>query len=473
MKLKKLKIPKDDQRYLLYRKINTVKDLVTYPKIDNDIKKYKAKGMYSHIVNIVESLKKDNANQIRRASYALFLWLKHDIVRLAQHQNEDNINYSIKDKYGIFLPNTVRYFLKKGLENHHIIDCGVVNNQHEFIGTIKGYIETLPLPQYQEKLRKYLIEGKTTRDLAKEYNISFQAISVQLKRVLPVNEYLFENQFAILFTKTNISQEEFYKLFPEAFNDTYFIIKNMLRGKNEKDKNRLSIYSHMNDTSIPFSIRQRIINLYQKDNLVELQNGDIIKTQNISIMKYILVKYYSDKLFTKNDLLEKYNEIIKYLLEEKKINIKPYSLKSNYINTFLLNKPYILLNKNNQFRYVDTNKIDCNKVLSLCNLSQFKDVAISTKIIFNQHPEEFKSLNLNNYYELYFYLKKKVKNHKNISFVRVPHINFGKGNLISQIKRMKLENPSWSKSQLAREIELNYGFDKNTISANYLAKNEV
>ena len=150
MKLNHLKIPSHDKKYYNYRNLDTLKDLMTYQRLDSDIEKYKNKGTYTYLFNIVEGLKKDNANQIRKASYKLFLYLKHDVIRLARHQNEDGINQSIKEEYGIFLPNVVRYFLKKSLAEYYIIDCGIVENQHEFIGTVIGYIETFPNKEYQD-----------------------------------------------------------------------------------------------------------------------------------------------------------------------------------------------------------------------------------------------------------------------------------------------------------------------------------
>lgn len=467
LKIKTLKIPQKDIKYITYRKIHTVKELMTYPKLERDMEKYKIKGTYTSIVNIVESLKKDNANQIRRASYALYLWLRHDIIKLSQHKNEDEINFLINDKYGIFLPNTVRYFLKKELETNRIIDCGVFNNRHEFIGTLKGYIETIPNIDYQKKLTEYVIEGKTTREMAQSRNISFQAIALQLQRILPTNENLFENQFFSLFKKTNISKEQFYKIFPELPSDTYDLIKNILRSKKGKSSH-YNIFSCINDEEIPSFIRERINKLYQEENVVTLENGDRIKIQNSSIVKYILAKYFNNKVFRKEDFVKRYYEITDYLLANN-IKIKPYSIKkSNASSFFLANHPYILLTQNNRFRYVNTESIDYDKVLELCKLSQFKNISISSKLIYDQHPQEFYDLNLQNHYELYAYLKKKITTNPNIVFVRNPHIIFGKGDLLSQIKKIKKEHPSWIRAKVAKEMEKRYGFETKTISSNYL-----
>lgn len=468
MKLNYLKIPSHDQKYYNYRNLDTLKDLMTYQRLDSDIEKYKSKGTYTYLFNIVESLKKDNANQIRKASYKLFLYLKHDVIRLARHQNEDNINQSIKEEYGIFLPNVVRYFLKKSLAEYYIIDCGIVENQHEFIGTVIGYIETFPNKEYQDLLREYVLKGRTTREIATKTNVSFQAISDKLKKILPTNELLLEIQYIPLIKYMRISEKEFYKIFPNESKQTFIILSNLVkRGKNNTKK----ITDIIEDNNISYSIRKQVFSYYQNENTFKLNNGDIITLQSDSIIKYIVVKFFSSSIFSSEDIFKKYQEIIQEIKENSEKS-KRYYINQHSFKTLLLKNSFVLPTKNNRYRYENIDELDKEKIIEECELFNYKNIEISSRLIYEKKKELFDSLRIKNHYELYFFLKKTIDSQKyNIVFKKAPHLIFGNGDLKQQIKQIKKENPNILPKEFVTLLEKRYGISPRTAYANYLKEN--
>ena len=346
-----------------------------------------------------------------------------------------------------------------------MIDCGIVDKQHEFIGTVTGYIETFPNKEYQNLLREYVIEGKTTREIASETNISFQAVSDKLKKVLPTKELLLETQYLHLMKNVKISQEEFYKIFPNESKQTFIILSHLTkRGRISKRK----IVDVINDSEIPYFIKKQLFSYYQKENTFKLENGDIIKLQNNSILKYIVIKYFHSSTFSSNDIFEKYQEIVKEI-KEKESNIKEYAPNRSGFKVFLFKNPVILPTNINQYRYVNIASMDKESIIKECELYKYKDIEISAKLIYDKKQDVFNSLGIKNHYELYFFLKKSINPQDyNIVFKKAPHFIFGNGNLKKQVEETIKNNPTLSTKELSLLLEEKYGISPQTSCANYL-----
>lgn len=139
----------------------------------------------------------------------------------------------------------------------------------------------------------------------------------------------------------------------------------------------------------------------------------------------------------------------------------------------LFKESYIITSGGHTLRYYETDREDWLAAAQKMGLEDFHNVEISARLIFRDHPELMKRLDIRDAYELHNILRKtegqwNEGNRLQVRFGRSPMIAFGQADRAQQMIRLMEELAPISKDGLAAAYSARYGDAVPTILANAL-----
>lgn len=219
----------------------------------------------------------------------------------------------------------------------------------------------------------------------------------------------------------------------------------------------------LNDDKASTELKKSIRN-EQLEGKIEIGNK-LISISKTSIIDYVLEEFGEDILHV-NEL----SEIINLFLEDLGLDIEGFNIDIRYIEERLSDISNAVSRGKKYYRYYNYNEYDWDLFYEKINFEEWKNVEISTLILFKYHPSLMKSYNIKHENELHNIIRrtKENRNNLNIKLNRMPTISIGNVNREQQVKDLMFEYAPLYVDEFVHLYYEKFGIKEQTVKANYL-----
>lgn len=200
-------------------------------------------------------------------------------------------------------------------------------------------------------------------------------------------------------------------------------------------------------------------------------DGHLVLRQRRALLKFLAREHCSTKTLP----LQAFHRIYQACLESLGLQDDPaFDFPGDRaFEANLFKESYIITSGGHTLRYYETDREDWLEDARKMGLEDFHNVEISARLIFRDHPELMKRLDIHDAYELHNILRKTESqwnegNRLQVRFGRSPMIAFGQADRAQQMVRLMEELAPISKDALAAAYSARYGDAVPTILANAL-----
>lgn len=331
---------------------------------------------------------------------------------------------------------------------------------------MEDWIETLP-----DKFRKtvYLrLHGMTLEEVGDKLGVTRERVRQVCNKAYENKPALYEDAYRDLYEKYDISEEAFTFITKESV-ETYQYLDGVYR------KGKTNIELLMEDEDYPEKLRLRVEKYIYRDYVK--MGGERFPLKRDSIVSYC-VRRYAKKKITFSSFKEKLDwtcsEIIKNntkLVSRKQIAEKDLYYPEPTLRNKLSAPNYrqALWNLHESFRAYDVNSVDIEELSIKLGLPLYKDIEISTKLLYDKHRNLMKEMDIRDEYELHSLLKKRLPEVTGlvVDVQRMPLITFGTSDRKAQLLKTLQRLSPTTKDELAEEYSNEYGLEPITVKANY------
>lgn len=294
-------------------------------------------------------------------------------------------------------------------------------------------------PSFYQKMEEFCVKDSDTRraevvrrraegmrldELGQIYGLTRERIRQMESRLFQSvtkkwPSFFDEDQFAELYQRYDIEKELLLILVKNSLPTAYYLRTRYTPGS-------LSVESALSDASISIEIRKTIESWIYRNHL--RIDGRLIPAERTELELVVLRKFFPDGVDV-DDFFTQYDLFVSSLpISEERLNkLLVGDEKRRSRENKLSKSKYILSSQNRYIRYYDVNSGDYETLLGVLNLSQYKNVELSTLKFFSAYPELMKQYDIRNEYELHNLLKKVLEeqNRWNVEFSKMPTLRFG------------------------------------------------
>lgn len=363
--------------------------------------------------------------------------------------------------------NEIRYTLPNHLKQSVVIENIIAKLVNENIiehvddkfrrwyPNLKEYLDTL-----ENKRTKYILlercKGSTLQSIAEELDITREWVRQIESKFISKIPRLREDDFKELYEMYDWTPEIFKYLYNED-DLTYGYLK--LR----YEKGSKNIEEILQNQEISFEVRKKAEQIIFREYIII--GSSKIKKERSEIVDYILRTYCKDEVTIK-DMFDLYD----MFLEDYGLNLNDeFKYPERYFESSLSNSNKVLWKYKKRLRYYDLNQIEETKLIKRLNLEKYKNVEYSALKLFNDYKDIMDELDIRDEYELHNLMKKVITKdcELDITFSRMPIIEFGKPDRDEQVLEVLLQTAPISSQEFAKEYERIYGVKSETVLANY------
>lgn len=200
-------------------------------------------------------------------------------------------------------------------------------------------------------------------------------------------------------------------------------------------------------------------------------DGHLVLRQRRALLKFLAREHCSHQTLS----LQAFHSIYQACLESLGLQDDPaFDFPGDRaFEANLFKESYIITSGGHTLRYYETDREAWLDAARKMGLEDFHNVEISARLIFQDHPELMKRLDIHDAYELHNILRKTESqwnegNRLQVRFGRSPMIAFGQADRAEQMIRLMEELAPISKDALAAAYSARYGDAVPTILANAL-----
>ena len=308
------------------------------------------------------------------------------------------------------------------------------------------------------QILQFRTEGESLQDIGDLFELTrerVRQIAAKLVRRFPL---LFEDYFSEPYQYFHMLKPQFIRAFPEIAEEGYeFLSIRYPRGKVELTSSSIDDYTGL-----------------WKDRLTEFlreeEERDDKKTVSKTEMVMRVLIANSDNPLSMEDFETEYYSYIQrkgFPLDRLKINIRT-------VGNHLRNAKGIVFNRDNKVRYCAA---DPQIVWSAVNFAQYKNMVISSELIFRDYPDVMDELDIRDGYELFYVIKASLSNWDSTRFPircrRVPVIIMGEASEEEQAIKLLTEISPVSYFDYYEAYEERYGLRKESAQGNPTIANAV
>lgn len=335
-------------------------------------------------------------------------------------------------------------------------------------------LDSMPDDLYKVQLKERL-SGVSLPDIAKEYGITTERARQRIQKMFyktiraAIKTYhhsTFKEDRHALFYKRYGGDKKFWMNYMGVPIEEYMYLRTREGAK------ALDLIGADEDTDLTEHERACVDNYYADNGKLFIE-GEWVKPTKLGAMESLLPILAKDKV-AYEEFSEKYN---KYMEEHDLAKPRLMSEEGDTVSetNFLSRLNTVLWTSGRNLRYYDIPNSDWKKFAEELRLPLYRDVVISTELLFRENPKLMKKFDIRDKYELHNYLKKLFNLgyldayiQPGTVFRRQPHISFGGRSIHDQIAEYvdqseELENVS---RYIEGFSEL-YGFDPATIEGVY------
>lgn len=273
-------------------------------------------------------------------------------------------------------------------------------------------------------------------------------ILVQMTQKLPL---MYEDYFREPYEYFKFTKEEFCKAFPSCGEIGYeYLFIKYKKGDIELTEEALCGYGGC------FSER---LKLFCKEETIRRDKVKVSKTEMI----YRVLLSNSDKSMSIEEFEDKYYDYI----ERRNYPRERLSINMRTVINHLRNAKYIVFDRNNYVRYCEA---DSEIIWKMIDFSQYKNMVISTELIYKDYVELMDELDIRDGYELFYVIKSSIEKWNNSLFEincrRVPVIVMGDGDEERQALQLLKEISPIEFQDYYEAYEGRFGIRKETAQGN-------
>jgi DNA-directed RNA polymerase, alpha subunit/40 kD subunit len=348
---------------------------------------------------------------------------------------------------------------------HHIINEMLDNRLIDY--TVNGYIQiksksvneyTLILKTEKEKeLFLGRLHGVTLEELGEKYGLTRERVRQIVAKIIKMKPKLKEDYYKEVFTKYDMSKEEFCFGFDEVETTYNYLMITYTKGSN-------NLEDLIDDIEFPIHFRKSAEKIVYRNYISA--GDERIKCNRPELVNYV-VRTYCREDTDFESFIEFYNMFIEdYNLEKNEkviLNNRTYENK-------LPESRNVLWKQWKKFRYYKIDDRDYDELLQTLSFDQYHDIEFSAYKFYRDYPELMSCYDIHDEYELHNLLKKIFKDMNNnyINFKRMPMIEFGNAERDNQVLDLLLKYAPVSNIDLATAYEEEYGVRTETVLANLL-----
>lgn len=319
------------------------------------------------------------------------------------------------------------------------------NETYEIIlPSVVDYIKTAKDAKIKDILERKIIKGQTLEEIGLAYNISRErARQLIFKNFNEKTELLdfAEDKYAFIYQKYSFKKEQAKLIFGDV-SASYFATV--------YDSGKTDLEDCLDDKYIPQNIRRKI----QKEIIYK----DYIYVGKEYVRKYRpeLIRYYIKRFCLEDTEVDVFIKNYHDFWHQRGIKDELCTIEDRTFQNRMMKN--VLYKYPRTFRFYDFDKYDFTDLLDTLNLSQYENVMVSTAKFVKDFPKIKKKYDIRDEYELHSLLRTLLENKdKNITFHRMPTIEFGKANVDNQVVDLLNENAPISPEKLSLLYEERYG----------------
>ena len=290
------------------------------------------------------------------------------------------------------------------------------------------YLDKLNIAQYLRSHesdydpRKYdffvrRLSGESLQEIGDIFDLSRERVRQVLGKMAQKLPNLYEDYYRFPYEYFKFSKGEFCNAFPECGSIGYeYLSIRYKRGKKLIDEKSVEKYT---------GIFKERMSEYLKEEVLRQDKRHVTRTE----MVYRVLMSNSDRAMTMDEFQKEYNDYLSrrnYPQDRLKINIRT-------VSNHLRNSPHVVFDKDNRIRYCE---VDARIIWNNINFNQYRNMIISTELIYRDYIELMEELDIRDGYELFYVIKSSLDNWDNkdfeISCRRVPVMVLGDGDEAKQ-----------------------------------------
>lgn len=273
-------------------------------------------------------------------------------------------------------------------------------------------------------------------------------ILVQTAKKMPL---MYEDYFSEPYEYFKLTKEEFCNAFPSCGETGYeYLFIKYKKGDMEITPDNLENYKGH------FSER---MNIFCSEELIRKDKQTVSKTE----MVYRVLLSNSDKSMSMEDFEKEYYAY----LERRNYPLERLTINQRTVSNHLRNAKHVVFDKNNFVRYC---KAEPKVIWEKIDFTQYKDLVISTELIYKDYAELMDELDIRDGYELFYVIKSSMENWNNSLFKmncrRVPVIVMGEGSEESQAIQLLKEISPVDLQDYYEAYEERFGVRKESVQGN-------
>lgn len=305
------------------------------------------------------------------------------------------------------------------------------------------------------ELMKLRLEGKTLEEIGNAIGVTRERVRQLVKKVTSNTKQIFkEDENAYWFSNYNLDKKQYEWLFEDSL---YYYLSNRY------EKGTKSWKDILNDEKASVKLKKKVRDELLKGKIV-IDNKLIPKTR-ISIIDYVLEEFGKETLHI-NDLLE----IINLFLEEQRLDKEVFNIDIRYLENRLSDTSNAVSRGKKYYRYYAYDEYDWDLFYEKINFEEWKDLEISTLILFKYHSLLMEKYNIKHENELHNIIRRtSEKRHDlNIELTRMPNIAIGNVDREQQVKDFMYEYAPLHVDEFVQLYYEAFGVKEQTFRANYL-----
>lgn len=329
-----------------------------------------------------------------------------------------------------------------------------------FVPSLADVLASLPNDRNKEFFLLRL-QGKTLEEIATPIGLTRERVRQILAKYLRTFPAVAEDKYAYLFTTYDISAEDFALSFctdPEVYE--------YLLCKYQRSKDRLPLTECQGDEKLPTAMRKQLEHALYK-NYVTVDGVRLLRNRPVLIA--YAVRKYAQEPTSFLEFLSKYQDFLaEYdLQDDSHLQINNQRTYTNHLSA----ADYVLWAQWQRFRYYDIKSRDFTDFLQELDLSQYKDIEITTLKIWREHPDLMQQYDIRDEYELHNLLRKILTpehvSDLQLDFGKMPTLIFGKADRDMQVLEQLILYAPISVNDLGKRYEEAYGAKAGTAMGVY------
>lgn len=308
------------------------------------------------------------------------------------------------------------------------------------------------------QILKFRTEGENLQDIGDLFDLTrerVRQITVKMIRKFPM---LFEDYFSEPYKHFHLLKTQFIRAFPEISEEGYeFLSIRYSRGKVALTRKSLEEYT---------GLWKDQLSLFLDDEEVQDDKKTVSKTE---MVMRVLIGNSDNPLSIEEFETEYYRYIERkgYPADRLKINIRT-------VGNHLRNATGVVFNRDNKVRYCSA---DPRVVWKTIDFGQYKNMVISSDLIFRDYQDVMEELDIRDGYELFYVIKSSISlwNEKSFSIHcrRVPVIVLGDASEEMQAIKLLKEISPVAYLDYYEAYEERYGLRKESAQGNPTISNTV